>query len=278
MPARDLILTGVPRSGTTLCCHLINRMPDAVALFEPMAAMELPRFDRSAATASVGAYFRRARERLLASGEAESFHVDGHIPDNPAGPARQWQVAHGAVHFDKPLSAEFVLAIKHNAAFTALLPELAEVAPMFAVVRNPLAVLASWQSLRLPVSDGALPAGTRLDPVLAETLSAETEVLTRQLLILDWFFERYRRHLRPERILRYEDIVADPQTGFYDKLELPRSAIAVLDSRNTNPDYPRARIASLAEHLLERDGAFWSFYSRESVARLRDRMLSDPRP
>ena len=42
MSGRNLLLTGVPRSGTTLCCHLLGQASDTVALFEPMHVMDLP--------------------------------------------------------------------------------------------------------------------------------------------------------------------------------------------------------------------------------------------
>src|SRR5689334_16285425 len=33
---RDVLVTGLPRSGTTLTCHLLQKLPDTVALHEPM--------------------------------------------------------------------------------------------------------------------------------------------------------------------------------------------------------------------------------------------------
>lgn len=32
----DIILTGIARSGTTLSCSLLNKLPQCVALHEPM--------------------------------------------------------------------------------------------------------------------------------------------------------------------------------------------------------------------------------------------------
>ena len=34
---RNIVLTGLGRSGTTLTCHLLNKLPDTVALAEPIA-------------------------------------------------------------------------------------------------------------------------------------------------------------------------------------------------------------------------------------------------
>jgi hypothetical protein len=33
---QTVLITGTPRSGTTLVCHLLNQLPDTVALNEPM--------------------------------------------------------------------------------------------------------------------------------------------------------------------------------------------------------------------------------------------------
>ena len=37
----DIILTGIARSGTTLSCSLLNKLPQCVALHEPMNPAEL---------------------------------------------------------------------------------------------------------------------------------------------------------------------------------------------------------------------------------------------
>ncbi|WP_330970763.1 hypothetical protein, partial [Lysobacter sp. A3-1-A15] len=100
------------------------------------------------------------------------------------------------------------LVIKHNAAFTALLPQLRERFQTRAIVRHPLSVLASWNSVDLPVSRGHIPAGERLDAALAAQLQAEPERLRRQLIVLEWFFARFATALAPAEVLRYEDIVA----------------------------------------------------------------------
>jgi hypothetical protein len=33
----NIVSTGLPRSGTTLTCHLLNKLPNTVALHEPIA-------------------------------------------------------------------------------------------------------------------------------------------------------------------------------------------------------------------------------------------------
>ena len=83
---------------------------------------------------------------------APSKHILGGVPDNHFGTARipgglrLERAKRGWVQVRKPLSPDFNLAMKHPAAFTALLPELATRISCYAIVRNPLAALASWNS------------------------------------------------------------------------------------------------------------------------------------
>lgn len=276
MPARNLILTGVPRGGTTLCCHLLNRAPDTIALFEPIPVDALP--IGAAAVDFLRAYFQSTRQGLQRSGQAPSYRsADGRIPDNPAadrpGQPRQWQVEHGMVQFDAPASQDFTLAIKHNASFTALLPHLHAQFETLAIVRHPLAVLASWTSLELAVSAGRAPAGERQDAALVQALDRQADAPGRQIVLLDWFFQRYLQYLPVERVLRYEDMVESQGRILYRALDLPDSSmVAPLQERNANPVYRSAILPRLAERLLASDGAYWHWYPRDSVMPLLERM------
>ncbi len=280
MPARNLILTGVPRGGTTLCCHLLNRVPDTIALFEPIPVEALP--IGAAAVDFLRAYFQSTRQGLQHSGQAPSYRsADGKIPDNPAadrpGQPRQWQVEHGMVQFDAPASQDFTLAIKHNASFTALLPHLRGQFETLAIVRHPLAVLASWTSLELAVSAGRAPAGERQDTALAQALDRQVDVLERQIVLLDWFFQHYLQYLPAERVLRYEDLVESQGRVLYRTLDLSDSPIiSPLQERNANPVYRSAISPRLAERLLASDGAYWHWYPRDTVMPLLERMQATP--
>lgn len=270
MKPRNIILTGVPRSGTTLCCNLLGQAPDTVALFEPMPVHELPR-QHAAAVGAIRDFFLASRASLLESGTATSQQVDGRVPDNPFGSnvdadgLRIRTAQLGDIQVEKALSGEFSLVIKHNAAFTALLPELVREFECYAVVRNPLAVLASWNSVNLPVTAGRLPAGERLSPELAARLDAEPDVLERQLHLLDWLFARFDHHLPGERILRYEQVVA---TGGQVLASATGVAVPLLPLRNRNASrlYDADACRRYAERLHRHDGPWRRFYGSEDVA------------
>ena len=281
---RDIALTGIPRGGTTLACRLLGEGPDCVALFEPMPVLSLP-LSRALAVQDIALYFCDVRQRALEHGRVPSKHSDGVIPDNPFGAreersgVRPQQTDLGEIAVGKPLSPEFRLVIKHNAAFTSLLPELAERFTVVGVLRNPLAVLASWRSLDLPVSRGRLPAGERWDPVLATALDAQPDLLRRQIMLLEWFFARLQSMVAPTRLVRYEDTVASHGEALLHAAgRTPAAGAGVaLRNRNVNAQYDAGEVTMLVEMLREHAHACWSSYSVAEVETLAARMTTGDR-
>lgn len=267
----------MPRSGTTLCCRLLGEAADTVALFEPMRVHELPAADRAAALDMIAAFFDLSRHSLLTARRAISQQVGGVVPDNPIASQRnvagqrEREATRGEIVVDKPLSDSFTLVVKHNAAFTALLPELTQRFETWAIVRNPLAVLASWNSVNLPVSKGRLPAGERLDAGLAARLDALGDRLERQLVILDWFFARFDTQLARGRVIEYEKVVASGGRVLAEACGVPVQPVT-LRGRNASRMYDADLGAQLARRLLDNDGAWRQFYREADVEALARRM------
>lgn len=279
--ARDIVLTGIPRGGTTLACRLLSDCAETVALFEPIDIPSLPTEPCSAARA-IERFFAEARAQLLQAGTAPSKVVEGKVPDNPflaadtATGERRLQAQIGLLRLPAPPSPGFTLAIKHNAAFTALLPLLHERFPVIAIVRNPLAALASWHSVPLPVGTGRLPAGERFDAALASALASESDPVARQLHVLDWLFARYAT-LPPERVLRYEDIIASAGGALFALAGVAApEPLPALASRNTTPACPPHLLPELARRLLAHPGAWRRWYQDEAISGLLDAIRSAP--
>lgn len=293
---RDVVIAGIPRSGSTLACHLLNRFPDTVALHEPFSLSGFRRWPllpvgAEQALAGIEAFFASARASLRERGEVVSKHANGQIPDNPIGEGggaaslrtvvrrlarrvgdgrvlRRGRVVRGLVRVGKPLGDDFLLCVKHPSIVTGLLPRLLDRYPCFATVRNPVAVLGSWNSIEFAVSDGRSRAAERLDPQLRDRLDRCADRGERQLRLLDWYFERIASWLPPARILRYEDVVA---TGGTLLARIAGRATAVhkpLESRNRSPEYDSALVLELGERLLASPGAWADFYAPDSLERL----------
>jgi hypothetical protein len=213
----DILVTGMPRSGTTLAMSLLNRHADTIALAEPfLLAGER---DRHSAVETIIASMQDFRARALAGAPIPTKHVGGEIPDNWVEPPQQngrlrrVLEERGAILFDKPLTADFALVVKHPAEFTALADLLTDHFPLYAMVRDPLAVLASWQTVDMPINRGRMPMLEQLaPPSLSETLEGIDSPLERQVTLLEFQMKTYLT-LPRERIIRYEDLLADPGTA-----------------------------------------------------------------
>ena len=272
---RNVVLTGLPRSGTTLACYLLNKLPDTVALseaFTPRRAVKLR--GREAVCDRLGRFFDKMRRMILDEGAALSKQIGGEVPDNPFGRARdeagsrKQLASKGRIEITKPLTPDFLLVIKQPGLFTALLPGLADRFPVHAVVRNPLSVLASWNSLESGTQNVGFPLAEGYDEDFARRLGEEKDDVGRQLCVMSWFFESYERSLPRCSIVRYEDIVTSGGGALSVVTPPAENLEETLKSKNLNPLYDRGRMLDLGARLLESEGAYWRFYSRDSVEEL----------
>ena len=268
MTSKAVVLTGLPRSGTTLVCHLLNQLPDTIALAEPMRVAALTGDNVAAA---VDDYAAEQRRSLLTRCAAVSKHVEGRSTDNFLGAEQDEQGlrksadTRSEIRFDKPLKPDFMLVIKHPVAFTALLKQLSANFSCYAVIRNPLSVLASWNSARMTFRDGRAPAAERCDSALTAKLDSIDDRFERQFALLGWFFEQYLRYLPHDRIIRYEQVI---ETGGGNLASMtPRAAglNAALDNRNSSSLYDWETLGHVCERLLASEGPHWNFYSRDDV-------------
>jgi len=272
---RDVVLTGLPRSGTNLACLLLNKLPNTVALSEPFnPRMFAEVSDEEEACDIIERFYRRMRRKVFRQGVAISRHVGGEVTDNLFGAAksdtgrRQRSTNKGKIAVDKDLTRDFLLVIKTPGRFTALLPVLAQRFPCYAIVRNPLSVLASWNSIEIPGERGRFPLAERQDEDLAHKLSSETDGLERQLLLLSWWYERFHTTLEEDHIIPYEDIVSSGGRALSTINPAAGSLREHLSSQNRNPLYDKDQMRKLGRMLLDHDGAYWRFYPRESVEKL----------
>jgi hypothetical protein len=272
----DIILTGMARSGTTLSCSLLNKLPQCVALHEPMNPAGLVGLGFPGAYLErIASFFATQRASLLGSGTAVSKAREGRVPDNPFGSARDAgglrssTVKDEDVHFGKPLQPDFRLVIKHPNLFTATLSTLQTRYPCYAIVRNPLATLLSWQSIQAAVNDGHVPFGEAFDPELKSDLAAEPDRLGRQLIILRWYYSRYATLLPPNHVIRYEDLVSS--CGRALAVIDPDAAAHAepLKSHNTSTLYDAGLVRQLANRLLEDDSIYCGFYVPSDIEKLR---------
>ncbi|QBQ54390.1 hypothetical protein [Nitrosococcus wardiae] len=294
MNKNNVIITGVPRSGTTLACYLLNKVPNMLALHEPMEVAEFAKLSDDQICKKINDFFFQNRKSLLENKTVISRHVGGKIPSNIVGlslsqqirafpkqfigsfmglklnPKRKLRKAiavSGEIRIDKELSPDFILCLKHPAAFSAKLDILMNHFPSYAIIRNPLSVLASWNTVKF-MWDGHSLIAESLDISLANTLSRINDRIERQLYLLSWFFEKYYSILPVEHIIKYENIVYSGGRALQIIAEQACTLNEALDSKNKNKVYDKEFVISVGERLLNTSGAYWEFYKKESVEML----------
>ncbi|AEP31195.1 sulfotransferase domain-containing protein [Brumicola nitratireducens] len=203
------LITGIPRSGTTLCCHILNQQNNIVALHEPINPSQL-NLNSSNVVKVVSQKYNDFQQALYQGTEFEHGDNAGLEIDNPVGLSvvkgkREVIAKRGKIKVPKYIGKDIQLFIKQNALFTAFLSELSEHFNVTCIVRNPVDVLLSWWTVNLPVSKGSLPAGENNDASLKQVLSSQKDELQRQLIIYQWFARQFVA--ANSTIIRYEDII-----------------------------------------------------------------------
>lgn len=214
----DLLLTGLPRSGSAAVSALIDTLPDAVCLNTPpwqAAFLRNPVEVLPFCKWLLGDY-AWARRLLLdgaplgdiraADGSPllDGLHDPGMVRDAEGQPQAVRFIRHG-------LREDFTLAMRQTTLFSSALPQIAAFRHfrILAVIRHPVALGLSWHGLPQPLlSPGHPPGIARFWPEALEALAGGS--LPQQFAALyELHLQRY--HETPGvTVLRYEDVMADP--------------------------------------------------------------------
>ncbi len=246
--AKNILITGIPRSGTTLITATLHDIPNCVALGEPAELKQLHKCSTSPED-----YAQRVERHLAATrakiqtGEPLPLNFDKGALRVSSNYFKRTATA-GGYHAEKTyelretvipvMNEAFTLCLKNNAQFTSCLESLVALRDVMivAVVREPLACLFSWRSLNMPISSGKLPAGERFARELRKVGKLEDALLA-QVKILDWFFAAFYRLQERLRVIRYEDFVARPEI-LRELIAVPREHVfPAYQSMNRRTEY-----------------------------------------
>jgi hypothetical protein len=269
----NILLTGIPRSGTTLACRLLSEVSDVVALNEPMWPDQFT--NRQESIQAIHDTCNQLRTSLLNKGIGIARTVGGQITDNAYSETKDGRkriVERGPIHFEKKLSPDFKLILKHCAEFTLLLPELNESFNCYAIIRNPLALLGSWASVDVPVSRGKVAKSAKLLPMFHQKIEGIDGLLDKQLYILDWYFSQYT-NFSEEQIIRYEDIITT-KGGALSLMAGKEVIDNNLMDRNKSSLYDPKFLSDASTALINSKGAYWRYYQKEDVIALLEEMTA----
>jgi len=279
--AREIILAGIPRSGTSLACILLNKLPNTTALNEPLEISQLVLKDETEKLDWLKNQFAEARHSLVSTQTDLSKGNEGRLvsnlfADEPTDDGLRQSIATlQAVSFPRPIHREdFTLIIKHPNAFTVLLPLLRDHFECFAIVRNPLAVLLSWNSTSAQWQEGHVPVAEKLDEQLHKQLTGAKSAFERQMLILARYFKITREALPLSKIIRYEDIVETGGRALSAICPEAQTLNCQLPNLNTNAAYDRGKVDLLACKLLQTPCDWEPLYSKDDILSLKNSLTA----
>ena len=139
LEGRDFLVTGIPRSGTSLLCKLLSKQSNWLMLNEPSEA--IPYLQERMDASGITLLHRQYRERVLLGQPIENkVRGDEMIEDTALGDERQ--LYHPAVR-----GRYFRMGSKNTLAYMASLNHLQRLNwPIVAMVRHPLDSLGSWEN------------------------------------------------------------------------------------------------------------------------------------
>ena len=242
----EMLITGLPRSGTSYLCSVLNRQPDCVVInepggiFEPLAQQPIPY--------GVPIIHRDFRQRILDGLAVENKLHNGKFIEDTAvvDKVEPWN--------PQVTRPDFLLATKNTLAYLARLPQLRRAMPkalIVACVRHPLDTIASWKSTFPHLADANLEAqtvGHSRDPLLSgaqrvrlEEIAATTSPALRRALLWRHLAEFILENRARLVVVRYEDLVVSPlDTLRYVFGALPSTSRPVL-SAPVPPSTPRLK-------------------------------------
>jgi len=273
----NIILAGIPRSGTSFVCSLLNKVEGVLALVEPLDMVAFSNCkDKYERHTFLSNYFNCARSSILTEKKIRALDFDSEsntfINDGYQG--RKTTIkGFKELKVNKNLDNEFTFIIKHPNAFSALLNELCVNWQCFAVVRNPVSVIASWNSLDHPLSRGRAPMAELFDDELRQRLDSIEDVLARQVHLVNWYFDCYHRLLTPSQIIFYESVVRTCGKSLSGVVSAAQFLSEDISSMNNNKIYDKVTMKKIAQLLEDCGGGWTKFYNIGDINALLGKVL-----
>ncbi|WP_275627269.1 sulfotransferase [Pseudomonas sp. 273] len=215
--AVDLLITGLPRSGTSYFCRLLSEREDTVIINEPAAIF--PALLENPRPWGIPRLYAEMRRELLAGRAVPNKHRDGRLLDDTA---RGYDQA--TAYRAQACSPAFTLGTKNTLAYLARLSAIRQVMPWVrcvALIRHPYDCLDSWARTFEHLRNAAVqeqPLGHPDDPGLTGwQRKALLEITRTQCLPLRralwWRYLAWQLLDAGDalRWLRYEDLLGAPR-------------------------------------------------------------------
>jgi len=229
----NFIITGIPRSGTSLYASALEDHKTTIVINEPpeiFHALTRPGHH------GLAVYYQRLRGKILKHEAVQNkIDTEGQLVEDTTLSDVRREIAY------TPRSPRFRLGTKNTLAYLSRLEQIASTMPdcaIFCCIRNPVSTIASWMRsfdhLRAGEPGQAL-IGTSSDALLSHeerlimaSIETQEELAIKRALWWNFLANRILRNLDRIVLVKYEDFIAD--SGLETRrarrhLGLPRSRI-----------------------------------------------------
>lgn len=210
----EILITGIPRSGTSYLCRLLHNIQDCIIINEPKQMFK--RLNTEMPWEVVN-FYQQLRENILAGKAIENKLINGQVIENTIIVDEQ------STYNPTVSKPDFLLGTKNTLGYMARLPQLHNVFPhatIIANIRNPLDTIASWKSSfpHLKNADVAnFVVGYVDDPLLSvwqqerlQIITKTTDIIVKRALLWKYLADWLLKNQQFITIISYEKLVTKP--------------------------------------------------------------------
>lgn len=266
---KNHIITGIPRSGTSLVSSLIAESINAVVFSEPewLKLIRQSCHNSKEFTHGLINHISLLRSEIkhdkpinLKINKETQKTISNYYKRDSQGNVTSIKKEESVVLGKNYASQPFY--IKSNAQFTACLEDLIKVKAfkIYCIIRNPVSCIMSWRSLNIPVSKGNMKIAENYSDSFLEFTSGSTNLLHKQVLIVDWFFHEYKKHANHVEIIKYEDLLENTDNIISNITSSDSKIDTKLKSANKNQHYDHSEKGIIEEYLAKYCHHYKDFY------------------
>ena len=235
---RNLIITGLPRSGTSFLCAKLNTIENTVVLNEPV---EIPNAFRANSIQDVSLAFSQYRKEINEKKPIPNKIKDGKFIEDTA------EADERAMYIAEVKDDDFLLGMKNTLIILSNLHRIRKAMPhtlLTASIRNPYDTIGSWRNVSFSHMNTGQPkfllnmVEADVNRLLTRIINLEP-LINRQAQLWNFLAKQILRHRNFLQVIQYEKLVtnaANTLAPVCDTLGLER-----IDASQVPSSKPRSR-------------------------------------